>query len=202
MKKLLFFISMILVGFSAFQCSEEDIQAKLPAACETNDCPDTHPTPSPKPSSNDVVAWLNDYYFRKKQRASCQPFIGLVRRQSRGWSYNCNTVHGVLKGVVSIGRVHYYQLDLYFYVRPENPCGKPSGNPSYAGSMYISKSNQKPRYARGYYLGRKPLQWILDPQGRLVAGWNAYYFYKDQATANQVGFFDGVAAQYGGCYTF
>nr|WKN34431.1 hypothetical protein K4G66_18810 [Tunicatimonas sp. TK19036] len=200
MTKPLLMTTLLLVCFFSIQCSEEDIQARLPASCETNDCPDTHPTPSPKPSSNDVAAWLNTYALQQKQSPTCAPFLGLVRRQSSGWLYSCNTVHAVLKGEVMVGRIRYYRLDLYFYLRPTESCGQPMSTPRYAGSMYLSRSTRKPGYASGFYGGSRAFRWILDPHGRAISGWQAYYYYRDQKTAQEVGFFDGVIATKGGCW--
>ncbi|MEM9675025.1 MAG: hypothetical protein AAF992_20700 [Bacteroidota bacterium] len=159
----------------------------------------TRPRPiTPPPRYFDLVAWLDQYAGRHAQ-LDCSPFLGFVQRQGRGFLYSCNTHHAVLKGKVRIRRISYYRLDLYYFVRPTSPCGNTSQSPSYAGSIYISRSPRKPQYAPGYYQGTAPISWLVDAETTHLNGWYVHYYYSHQRRNDPLTFFDGLTANYGGC---
>ena len=197
---------LTLLCLLAVACQEEEMDARIPVDCTTDDCFEQY---EPKVKET-MILWLESYYQRWAKR-SCQPFLGLIDANNPGFTYSCNLPHALLKGRIYFNGKAYYQLDLYYSIRPDW-CGKVNGSPSYAGTIYISRHTAKPA-ARGYYGGYSSFKAISRPR-RITyysTGWYIHHFFESSSTYNHIikfvesGKWDGFRADEineSNCYTF
>ena len=198
------YLALLCIIFSS--CQQEDLEARMPVDCETKDCYE----PPVRVVSERMIVWLENYYSQHAS-GSCKPYIGLIDATPPGYTYSCNLPHALLKGRVYFHGKAYYQLDLYYFIRPAW-CGAPNGRPSYAGTIYVSRHTKRP-ISSGYYAGYSSFKAVTRPRmpALKVNGWYIHHFYQSESTYRHIKKFIGSGKWEGlrdegdaasSCYTF